>query len=102
MDEDEEIIRQFFNEIKNRDLNLTVPNYQQRTKSYNWPVICSIAAVITLVIAFNWSLLYPEEPIQEVEIVVDNSNSMQTNSLLTSDRIIEEWQSPTQSLIDDF
>ncbi len=102
MDEDEEILRHFFKEMKDEDANLTVPDYQQKAKSIKWPLIFSVAAFITLAIAFSWALFHNVDPIQEVEIVVEISNSMQTKSLMNRDISLEEWQSPTQSLIDDF
>ncbi|MEQ8478539.1 hypothetical protein [Fulvivirga sp.] len=101
MDE-EEIVRQFFKEMKDADSNLTVPDYQSKAESNKWFLIGGIAAVIVLAITFNWIFFNDPKPISTIEIVVDIPNSMQTKSLMTTDISIEEWQPPTQSLIDDF
>ena len=62
----------------------------------------AVAASLGLIAVSVWYLLTTKQEPVNIEIVIIEESSDGSLSFTTDDNTIEEWKSPTQSLIDDF
>ena len=104
MENDDKELKDFFATMKNSDSRIEVPDFRllaARKKKGMRPLMAVAASLVAVVISC-WYLLSDNEQPQAVEIIITEKKEIGSMSLMTSDGTIEEWKSPTQSLIDDF
>ncbi len=106
MEEDDKIIRQFFDRIKEVDERRAVPRYPMK-KSHRVrtrPLLGIAAAVIVLVGSYflmKQSSLRDDTRAVFLEISVNPKEGESTGSLAVP-ASMDSWESPTNSLIADF
>ncbi|GEM_PF-5999374 len=103
---EDKIIVDFFREMKSKDKELPImPTPALPKQKTWWPY--AVAASFTLAIITYVISSQPETPTQPipggtVEITLTGVPASPTESLVTHAASIETWESPTQSLINDF
>lgn len=102
MSEDDKVLRDFFSEMKNSDSDIEMPEFHSMIKKKRRLNLITVAASLILIALSVWYFLTPTQEPASIEIVVTEESSDGSLSLMTQDNSIEEWKSPTQSLIDDF
>lgn len=101
---DDQIIKKFFHKMKEQDEHISIPlapDYN-RFRKKRW-IPLSIAA--SLLVLFTIGFIYQESQKAEdytVEITLTVQTANTTQSLTSHESLFESWESPTQSLIDDF
>ncbi|MAN88587.1 MAG: hypothetical protein CL555_17820 [Algoriphagus sp.] len=102
--ENDQLIKDFFSEMKKQDQNLPIPEFPEtKVSTFNWWFPMGIAASL-LVGGLLW---YQQEPAKEApnEVII---NSLQENENQQQTLIIEEkayidvWESSTSSLLTEF
>jgi len=104
MKSEDRTIENFFQEMKEQDKRIvipTVPTYSHNNKQ-SWFSYSIAASLLLLGVTY----VIFEQPISiadyTINITLEPSTSYATESLVDTDISIEEWESPTQSLIEDF
>ncbi|MEM9857772.1 MAG: hypothetical protein AAF843_10460 [Bacteroidota bacterium] len=103
MDTDNKVIKEFFDKMKRSDSSIEIPDFQsvKKQKKDMRPLI-AVAASLVLTAVSSWYLLTGDEEQPAVEIILTEKKEIGSMSLISTDGTIEEWKSPTQSLINDF
>ena len=101
--EENKRINDFFEDMKRADTGIEIPEYNSLIKTRKWHFGWVAAAASLILIAFSaWYILTGTQEPASIEIVVMEESPEGSFSLMSHDLTIEEWKSPTQSLIDDF
>ena len=98
-------IQAFFDQMKEKDQNLTIPEFPEvvKTRSINWWIPIGIAA--SLMIGF---LLLPQEemitepPAEVIVITLQQDENHEPQILIEEKTYLETWQSPTSSLLAEY
>lgn len=98
------IIEEFFQEMKEQDMELEIPlsPRPQHPKKYNWLPLSVAASVLLFLVSY---FIYSVESFEEkyaITIRFENNEGSKTESLVNNKASIDMWESPTQSLIEDF
>ncbi len=109
MNSKDKIIEYFFQKMKEQDMGLKIPfiPMPMNTKKNNWKknneLPLSIAASILLFLV-AYFIYFSNSYVSEytIEIILEDNSSSITESLVTNSASIDMWESPTQSLIEDF
>ncbi len=103
MDTDNKVIKEFFDKMKRSDSGVEVPDFRSVIKQKkDLRLLIAVAASLVLMAVSSWYLLTGDEEQPAVEIIITEKKEIGSMSLISSDGTIEEWESPTQSLINDF
>ncbi|MEM9391863.1 MAG: hypothetical protein AAGA02_15400 [Bacteroidota bacterium] len=104
MDNSDKEIKDFFVGMKNSDSRIEVPDFRQLAahRKKGRVQFMAVAASLIVVIMGCWYILTKTEEPPAVEIIITEKKDVGSMSLMASDGTIEEWKSPTQSLINDF
>ncbi len=103
MEKDDKIIDEFFSEMKEADSGIEIPEFDSLIVKKKWRLkVAAVAASLILIAVSGWYLLTRTRESASIEIVVMEVSSEGDLSVMTHDETIEEWKSPTQSLINDF
>ncbi len=104
MTSEEKTIENFFQEMKEQDKRIAIPPIptHSQKKEQNWFPHSIAASLLLLGVAYV--IIEQPKPVAgyTINITLEPSTSYATESLVDTDISIEEWVSPTQSLIDDF
>jgi len=105
MNDDDKMIEGFFRQMQEKDAQLTIPSPPEtiaiRGKN-RWRPLAVAASVLLLLFAY---LLYRGDEQAEdyvVEIMLTHPPDISTESLADEEATFDTWESPTQSLIEDF
>ena len=104
-DESTRDIQAFFDQMKEKDQNLTIPEFPEvvKTRSINWWIPIGIAA--SLMIGF---LLLPQEemitepPAEVIVITLQQDENHEPQILIEEKTYLETWESPTSSLLAEY
>lgn len=104
-DESTRDIQAFFDQMKEKDQNLTVPDFpvMVKSRSINWWIPIGIAA--SLMIGF---LLLPKEstiaepPAEVIVITLQQDENQEQQILIEEKTYLETWESPTSSLLAEY
>lgn len=102
--DDQDLIKDFFQEMKSNDEQKSIPDFEElitvpRQKA-NW--VPWIAASLALILV-GWLLFPAENKTETVVIEMALTTTNHSSESLTAQEVsMFEWESPTQSLIDDF
>ncbi len=104
MNSEDRIIEDFFQNMKEQDKRVAIPQVptQAHIKKQNW-FPYSVAASF-LLIAVSYVILQQPYKVTDYTLHISLKNNIitTTEALMDTDISIEEWESPTQSLIEDF
>jgi len=104
MSSEDRIIKNFFQDMKEQDERIAIPPAptHSHNKKQNW-FPYSIAASL-LLLAVSYVIFQQPEPVADytINITLETDTINSTESLVDADISIDEWESPTQSLIEDF
>jgi hypothetical protein len=98
-------IQAFFDQMKEKDQNLTIPEFPEvvKPRSINWWIPIGIAA--SLMIGF---LLLPQEemitepPAEVIVITLQQDENHEPQILIEEKTYLETWESPTSSLLAEY
>lgn len=104
-DEATKDIQAFFDQMKEKDRNLTIPEFPElvKSRSINWWIPLGIAA--SLMIGF---LLLPQEeiisepPAEVIIITLHQDENHEPQILIEEKTYLETWESPTSSLLAEY
>ncbi len=104
-DESTRDIQAFFDQMKEKDQNLTIPEFPElvKSRSINWWIPIGIAA--SLMIGF---LLLPQEemiaepPAEVIIITLQQDENHEPQILIEEKTYLETWESPTSSLLAEY
>jgi len=98
-------LEDFFRQMKERDSQLDIPSPSEHVtlhKTRRWIPLAVAASVALLLTVY---FIYPDDQKEEaysIEIVLTEQPTTATQSLGEQVYSFDTWESPTQSLIDDF
>ncbi|MDF2158855.1 hypothetical protein [Algoriphagus sp. CAU 1675] len=104
--ENDELIRDFFSEMKKQDRHLEIPEFPEekaKAKSFNWWIPIGIAASLV----FGFLILGKNEPqvepVPEVLIItLEQINGQELQFHIEETTEMDIWESPTASLLTEF
>ena len=103
MAKDDKLIAEFFREMKAEDNNLTIPVAPTRTQPRRvWLPYAAAATVVVVILAYLFTTHPASKRVPQIEITLSGSPASTTESLMPVSRGMDAWESPTQSLINDF
>jgi len=104
MNSEDRIIEDFFQEMKEKDKRIAIPLVptHSHNKKQNWFPYSIAASLLLLVVTYVIIERPKPDEGYTINITLEPSRLNATQSLVDTDISIEEWESPTQSLIEDF
>ncbi len=104
MNSEDRIIEDFFQSMKDQDKKISTPPVptHSHNKKQNWFPYSVAASLLFLGVAYV--IFEPQKPVADytINITLEPRRVNATQSLVDAGISIEEWESPTQSLIEDF
>ena len=104
-DESDKELRDFFQAMKEKDLEIPTPDFPvvAKVRAINWWIPMGIAA--SLLLGF---LLYPKEetiaepPAEVIIITLQQDENQEPQILIEEKTYLETWESPTSSLLAEY
>ena len=102
MDNEENLLKEYFNEIKRIDATKQIPEFYLPKRKRQKSIYYGIAATVSIIIISTLYFINDDRASEQDEVILVTNKVSDSSSLLKADQTLEEWQSPTQSLINDF
>ena len=104
MKQDDQIIKEFFHRMKEEDEKLSIPKIpiSPPIRFRRW-ISLGIAASFLALLTISF-VYWKKQKVEDYTFVIILSEQSETTSksLVVQEPLMELWESPTQSLIDDF
>jgi hypothetical protein len=104
-DESTRDVKAFFDLMKEKDQNLTIPEFPEvvKTRSINWWIPMGIAASLLLgFLLFPKENTEPEAPVDVIIITLQSNENHEQQILIEEKTYLETWESPTSSLLAEY
>lgn len=104
-DELDRELRNFFQAMKEKDLEIPTPDFPElaKSKSINWWIPMGIAASLVLgFFFFPKETTSPEPPVDVIVITLQQDENQEQQILIEEKTYLETWESPTSSLLAEY
>jgi len=104
MNVEDKIIEKFFQEMKGQDEKVVIPLAPTRVhkKKQSWIPYSIAASILLLAVSYFIFQQTKKEEGYTLNIILETVTINATESLVDHDIPFDKWESPTQSLIEDF
>ncbi|SEF70663.1 hypothetical protein SAMN03080598_01079 [Algoriphagus boritolerans DSM 17298 = JCM 18970] len=104
-DESEKELRNFFQIMKEKDLEIPTPDFPEvaKARAVNWWIPMGIAASLLLgIFLFPKQESSPKAPVDVIIITLQQGENQEQQILIEEKTFLETWESPTSSLLAEY
>ena len=102
-------LEEFFSKMKNADQGMKVPEFEElfpKRKAKLGKLLIPMSIAASILLALSFYVLNIEKPDQlhqeDLVITIGQEETSSTSILIPENGSIDQWESPTNSLIEDF